>query len=119
MAGKMVRLTPKGLSVMSRQRAISLVSSSGVGCVSAVNIPRPPALETADAISAIPTPIIPPCTTGCLIPSNSVILVLIIVSSTKQKQLHKALVDLALLLAKGQAILAECLGLGQFQQAAN
>src|SRR5262247_4161508 len=37
----MVRLTPNGLSVMSRQRAISLVRSSGVGWVSAVIMPTP------------------------------------------------------------------------------
>ena len=36
----MVRLTPNGLSVRSRQRAISLVRSSGVGWVSAVMKPE-------------------------------------------------------------------------------
>ena len=54
-AGKKVRFTPKGLLVISRQRAISLASSSGVRCVSPVMMPRPPALETAAASSASPT----------------------------------------------------------------
>jgi len=52
MAGRMVRLTPKGLSVISRQREISLRRSSGVGWVSAVRMPRPPAFDTAEASSA-------------------------------------------------------------------
>jgi hypothetical protein len=43
----MVKLTPKGLSVISRQRAISLVSASGVGIVRAVTMPKPPAFDTA------------------------------------------------------------------------
>ena len=37
MAGRRVRLTPKGLLVMVRHRRISLRRSSGVGWVSAVN----------------------------------------------------------------------------------
>ena len=45
---------------MSWQRAISLVSASGVGCVNAVSVPKPPALDTALAISAVPTHIMPP-----------------------------------------------------------
>ena len=43
-----MRFTPNGLSVISRQRAISLPRSSGVGCVSAVRKPSAPALATAD-----------------------------------------------------------------------
>jgi hypothetical protein len=50
-----VRFTPNGLSVISRQRAISRARSSGVFCVSAVITPRPPAFETAAARSAKPT----------------------------------------------------------------
>ncbi|MNL56312.1 hypothetical protein D3C87_1797980 [compost metagenome] len=50
--GNRVRFTPNGLSVISRQRRISSARSSGVGCVSAVRMPSPPALETAEAISA-------------------------------------------------------------------
>ena len=41
MAGRIVRFTPKGLSVISRVRAISLARSSGVGWVSAVKKPSP------------------------------------------------------------------------------
>jgi hypothetical protein len=48
-------LTPKGLLVMVRQRRISVRRCSGVGWVNAVKIPRPPALETAEASSAVPT----------------------------------------------------------------
>jgi hypothetical protein len=44
--------TPKGLSVMVLHLRISLRRSSGVGCVRAVRIPRPPALLTAEASSA-------------------------------------------------------------------
>lgn len=55
MAGRSVRLTPKGLLVMVRQRRISLRRCSGVGWVKAVRIPRPPALDTAEASSAVPT----------------------------------------------------------------
>ena len=50
--GRMVMFTPKGLSVIERQRSISLRRSSGVGCVSAVRMPRPPAFDTAEASSA-------------------------------------------------------------------
>ncbi|MCY1238112.1 hypothetical protein D9M72_508320 [compost metagenome] len=53
--GRKVRFTPKGLSVISWQRAISRASSSGVFCVRPVMMPRPPALETAAASSAKPT----------------------------------------------------------------
>src|ERR1700721_2391678 len=60
----MVRLTPNGLSVRSRQRAISLVRSSGVGWVSAVMKPSAPALATAATSSARPTHCMPPCTIG-------------------------------------------------------
>src|SRR5690606_8579562 len=66
----MVRFTPKGLSVIVRQRAISAASASGVGCVSAVRMPRPPALETAAASSARPTHCMPPWTMGCSMPSR-------------------------------------------------
>lgn len=55
MAGNKVKLTPKGLLVIVRQRRISLRKCSGVGWVKAVKIPRPPAFETAEASSAVPT----------------------------------------------------------------
>src|SRR5690242_3862124 len=74
----MVRFTPNGLSVMSRQRAISLVRSSGVGCVSAVISPSAPALATAATSSARPTHCMPPCTIGCSTPTSSVNRVFII-----------------------------------------
>jgi hypothetical protein len=48
-------LTPKGKSVISRQRLISLAKISGVRCVSPVMIPGPPELDTATANSAKPT----------------------------------------------------------------
>ena len=73
--GSVVRFTPNGLSVISRHRAISAVNASGVGCVSAVRMPRPPAFDTAAAISARPTHCMPPCTTGCSMPISSVNLV--------------------------------------------
>jgi len=53
--GRKVRFTPNGLSVISRQRAISFASSSGVFWVSPVMMPRPPAFDTAAASSAKPT----------------------------------------------------------------
>src|SRR5471030_1568553 len=74
----MVRFTPNGWSVISRQRLISLARSSGVGWVRPVRMPRAPALETADASSARPTHCMPPCTIGCLTPNISVKRVLII-----------------------------------------
>src|SRR5882672_2461744 len=73
----MVRLTPNGLSVRPRQRAISRVRSSGVGCVSAVMKPSPPALATAATSSARPTHCIPPWATGCSTPNTSVNFVVI------------------------------------------
>src|SRR5690606_30777892 len=76
----MVRFTPKGLSVIVRQRAISAASASGVGWVSAVRMPRPPALETAAASSARPTHCMPPWTMGCSMPSRRVNGVLIAMS---------------------------------------
>src|SRR5271170_5257939 len=72
----MVRLTPNGLSVSPRQRAISFVRSSGVGCVSAVIKPSAPALATAETSPARPTHCMPPCTIGCSTPNISVNLVL-------------------------------------------
>jgi hypothetical protein len=39
--------TPKGLSVIARQRSISALNAAGVGWVSAVRMPRPPAFDTA------------------------------------------------------------------------
>src|SRR4051794_20439985 len=74
----MVRLTPNGLPVSPRQRAISFVRSSGVGCVSAVIKPSAPALATAATSSARPTHCMPPCTIGCSTPTSSVNRVLII-----------------------------------------
>src|ERR1700712_1471587 len=71
----MVRLTPNGLSVRPRQRAISFVRSSGVGCVSAVMKPSAPALATAATSSARPTHCMPPWTIGCSTPNVSVNLV--------------------------------------------
>ena len=50
-----VRLTAKGLSVISLHRAISFASFSGVPCVRPVIVPRPPAFDTAAASSANPT----------------------------------------------------------------
>src|SRR5262245_55621200 len=63
---------------MSRQRAISLTRSPGVGCVSAVRKPSAPALATAEVSSARPTHCMPPCTMGCSTPNISVNLVRII-----------------------------------------
>lgn len=62
--GRIVRLTPKGWSVISRHRAISRTRSSGVGWVSPVMIPSAPASDTAAASSARPTHIMPPWTIG-------------------------------------------------------
>src|SRR2546421_2244301 len=76
----MVRLTPNGLSVRPRQRAISFTRSSGVGCVSAVMKPSARALSTAATSSARPTHCIPPCTIGCSTPTSSVNRVLIILT---------------------------------------
>src|SRR5215813_9455044 len=73
----MVRFTPNGWSVISRQRLISLVRSSGVGWVSAVRTPSAPAFDTAEASSAVPTHCIPPCTIGYRVPSIFVIGLLI------------------------------------------
>lgn len=68
----MVRLTPNGLDVIVRHRRISFLKSSGVGCVNPVKIPNPPALETAEAISAYPTYCMPPQMIGCSMPRMSV-----------------------------------------------
>lgn len=43
-----------------------------MGKMRAVMMPRPPALETADARAAVPTCIMPPCTTGTRMPSRRV-----------------------------------------------
>ena len=59
-----MRETANGWSVIVRQRAISAASASGVGCVSAVSTPRPPAFETAAASSARPTHCMPPWMIG-------------------------------------------------------
>jgi hypothetical protein len=64
MDGRSVMLTPKGLLVIVLHFRISFRRSSGVGCVSAVRMPSPPALLTADASSAYPTHCMPPWTTG-------------------------------------------------------
>src|SRR5262249_48708818 len=74
----MVRFTPNGLSVMPRQRAVSLVRSSRVGWVRAVMKPSAPAFATAATSSARPTHCMPPCTIGCSTPTSSVKRVLII-----------------------------------------
>jgi len=52
MDGRRVMFTPKGLLVRVLHLRISARRSSGVGCVRAVMIPRPPALETAEAREA-------------------------------------------------------------------
>lgn len=70
--GRIVRFTPNGLSVRSRQRAISLARSAGVGCVSAVMNPSAPALATAATSSARPTHCIPPWAIGWVTPKASV-----------------------------------------------
>jgi len=44
--------TPNGLPVIARQRSISALKAAGVGWVSAVKKPRPPAFDTAAASSA-------------------------------------------------------------------
>src|SRR3954470_679536 len=76
----MVRFTPNGLSVRSRQRAISLVRSSGVGWGSAVIRPSAPALAAAATNSARPTHCMPPWTIGCSTPTSSVNRVLIMLA---------------------------------------
>ncbi|MFK4665272.1 hypothetical protein ABIF76_006126 [Bradyrhizobium ottawaense] len=60
---------------MSRQRAISLASNSGVFCVRPVMMPSPPAFDTAAASSAKPTKCMPPWMMGCSMPNSSVIAV--------------------------------------------
>src|SRR5690606_9004504 len=74
----MVRFTANGRSVISRHRVISCARASGEGCVRAVNVPSAPALETAEASSALPTHCMPPCTIGCSMPSICVSRVFII-----------------------------------------
>ena len=64
--------TPNGLSVISRQRAISAESFSGVRWVKPVIMPRPPAFDTAAASSARPTKCMPPWMIGCSMPNSSV-----------------------------------------------
>src|SRR5688572_12363134 len=83
MVGRIVRFTPNGLSVSSRQRAISLAKSAGVGWVSAVMNPNAPALATAATSSARPTHCMPPCTTGCSIPNVSVNFVVRVIRSPR------------------------------------
>lgn len=68
MDGSMVRLTPNGRSVSSRQRLISAPRFSGEPVVSALIMPSAPALETAAASSAVAIHCIPPRTTGCSMP---------------------------------------------------
>src|SRR2546428_10630262 len=75
--GRNVRFTPNGWSVISRQRRISLASSSGVFWVRPVISPRPPALETAAASSAKPTKCMPPWMMGWRMPKSSVMRVFI------------------------------------------
>ena len=70
--GRNVRFTPNGLSVISWQRLIAAASFSGVPSVSAVIMPSPPALETADASSGNPTKCMPPWMIGCWMPKSSV-----------------------------------------------
>ena len=70
--GRIVRLTPNGLSVSDWVRAISAASASGVGWVRAVRKPSPPASATAAMSSALPTAVMPPHTTGCCTPKVSV-----------------------------------------------
>ena len=68
--GRIVRFTPNGLSVSSRQRAISLARSAGVGWVSAVMKPSAPEFATAATSSARPTHCMPPCTIGWSTPKS-------------------------------------------------
>ena len=60
MVGSTVRLTPKGLLVSVFSRRISLRAPSGEPALCEVNMPRPPALDTAAASSTVPTPVRPP-----------------------------------------------------------
>jgi hypothetical protein len=64
MVGSTVRLTPKGLLVSVFSRRISLRAPSGEPALCEVNMPRPPALDTAAASSTVPTPVRPPMTSG-------------------------------------------------------
>lgn len=77
--GRIVRFTPNGLSVSSRVLAISRARSAGVGCVSAVMKPKPPALATAATSSARPTHCMPPWAMGCSTPKTSVNFVVIVI----------------------------------------
>lgn len=61
------KLTANGLEVIFLHFWISFRKSSGVGWVNPVMIPSPPAFDTADASSAYPTHIMPPCTTGTVL----------------------------------------------------
>ncbi len=72
----MGKFTPKGLSVRSFVFRISSRSSHAVGKVIEDNIPRPPALDTAAANSALDSQIIPPWIIGYWISNISVIRVL-------------------------------------------
>src|SRR6478735_1037893 len=78
-AGRIVKFTPNGLSVSLRVLSISRARSAGVGCVSAVMKPRPPALATAATNAARPTHCMPPCATGCSTPNVSVNFVVIVI----------------------------------------
>lgn len=64
MDGSSVMLTANGFLVMVRQRRISSRRAAGVVKMRAVMMPRPPALDTAAARSAVPMCIMPPWTTG-------------------------------------------------------
>src|SRR6185312_12987069 len=73
----MVRLTPMGLLVISRQFLISFASFSGEPGVSAVMKPSAPALATAATSLALPTRVMPPMVIGTSTPNISVKRVLI------------------------------------------
>src|SRR6185312_3110911 len=73
----MVRLTPIGLLVISRQFLISFASFSGEPGVSAVMKPSAPALATAATSLALPTRVMPPMVIGTSTPNISVKRVLI------------------------------------------
>ncbi len=72
MLGRMVRFTPNGLSVISRQRFNSFARSSGLPAECAVMKPSAPALATAAISSALPTRVMPPQVIGAATPNISV-----------------------------------------------
>lgn len=72
------RFRTSGLSISLHSR-IALRKASGEGCVRAVRMPSPPALDTELASLGRPTHCMPPCTTGMLKPSFVVSSVVIVI----------------------------------------